>query len=296
MEVSALATLIDGIFSKALQARRMIQRREADRAWLPAAEIVHLSRKMEEVVTPAQLAEAEPILSAQRWHKPTTEVGVREGYDIWAEGYDAEANPLIPLEEPAVLELMGDVAGKEVLDVCCGTGRHAVRLAQAGARVCGVDGNETMLAVARKKCEHLGLRLDLHLGDVARLPYPDASFDAAVCALALCHVPDLGAPVAEMARVLRPGGRLIISDFHPFCLLIGWRTAVRQPEAVYFVENHLHMIADHVRALTASGLAVSHVREEVIDERLLDFLSPLDIERFRGWPAVLVISATKEAR
>ena len=296
MEVSALATLIDGIFSKALQARRMIQREETDLAWLPAAEIAHLSRKLEGLVTPEQLAEAEDILSSQRWHKPTTEVGVREGYDIWAEGYDAEANPLIVLEEPTTLELIGDVAGKDVLDVCCGTGRYAIRLAQVGARVCGVDANESMLAIARKKRDELGVQLDLRPGDVGRLPYPDASFDVVVCALALCHVPALGPPVAEMARALRPGGRLVISDFHPFCLLIGWRTAVRQPEAVYFIENHLHMIGDHVRALTANGLAVSDVREEVIDERLEGILRSLDRERFQGWPAALVISATKEAR
>ncbi len=296
MDTSRLGTIIDGIFSKALQARRMIQRGETDPLATPVAEVVALGRRLEPFVTPEQLAAAEAGLAAQRWHKPTIELGVAEGYAKWAEGYDAEANPLVSLEEPLTLEVIDDVAGKDVLDVCCGTGRYAIRLAQAGARVCGVDGNEAMLAVARRKRDDLGLQADLRPGDVARLPYADASFDLVVCALALCHVHDLTPPIKEMARVLRPGGRLVVSDFHPFCLMAGWRTLFRRPEATYCIQNHLHLIDDYVAALRRAGLQMQELREKVIDEALLPVLSEEEVQRFRGWPAALVISATKETR
>src|SRR5688572_13307737 len=75
----------------------------------------------------------------------------REGYDRWAPTYDTDGNPLVALEEPLVERLMGEVEGLDVLDVGCGTGRHAIRLAAAGARVRGIDFSEAMLDQARQK-------------------------------------------------------------------------------------------------------------------------------------------------
>ncbi len=195
-----------------------------------------------------------------------------------------------------VLELLGDAAGKDVLDAGCGTGRYALRLAQAGARVYGLDACEEMLAVARRKAAEAGVQIDFRVGNVTRLPYADASFDILVCALTLCHVADIQAATNELARVLRPGGRLVVSDFHPFCLLIGWRTVFRRQEASYYIENHLHLLQDHVKALSCSGFCITDVREEVIDERLLSSFPADVVERFRGIPLALILSATKEGK
>jgi ubiquinone/menaquinone biosynthesis C-methylase UbiE len=284
---------MDGIFSKALQARRMIQRGETDPLATPAAEVVALGRRLEPFVTPEQLAAAEAGLAEQRWHKPTIELGVAEGYAKWAEGYDAEANPLVSLEEPLTLEVIGDVVGTDVLDAACGTGRYAIRLEGLGARVVGIDGSPEMLAVAGRRRDELGLSFQLRAADLVRLPFPEAGFDLVVCALALCHLSDLGPPVKEMARVLRPGGRLVVSDFHPFCLMVGWRTLFRRPGATYCIENHLHLVDDYVAALRGAGLQMQELREKVIDEALLPVLSEEEVERFRGWPAALVIVAKR---
>src|SRR6516225_8755420 len=75
----------------------------------------------------------------------------REGYDRWAAIYDDEDNPLIALEEPLVRGLLGDTRGLDVADLGCGTGRHAVPLAQAGARVTALDFADAMVARARGK-------------------------------------------------------------------------------------------------------------------------------------------------
>ncbi len=77
------------------------------------------------------------------------EVTVGEGYERWAEGHDVYANGLIMIEEPLVRRLTGDVRGKRVLDVACGTGRHTIHFDAAGAKVTGVDASEAMLSVAR---------------------------------------------------------------------------------------------------------------------------------------------------
>ena len=73
------------------------------------------------------------------------------GYDLWASSYDTDGNPLIAMEEPLVDRLLGDVRGLAVLDVGCGTGRHAIRLAAAGAAVHAVDFSAAMLEQARRK-------------------------------------------------------------------------------------------------------------------------------------------------
>ena len=296
MDTNLIERLTDGIFSKALQVRRMIQRGSTDLMPLPLAEIVALSERVEALLTPEQLAEGVETIGRQRWHKPTVEMGVREGYAEWSKQYDGEAkaNPLIALEEPIMLEMIGDVSGLDVLDAACGTGRYAIPLAEAGARVSGIDTTEEMLAHARRKAAERDLALDLRNGDLHDLPFEDESFDLVLSALALCHVPDLSPVIAQFARVLRPGGRVIISDFHPFCLLIGWRTAFDQPEARYWIENHLNLTEGYVRALLDSGFALTALRESVVDERVAGILSEHDVERFRGWPAALVLAAQKK--
>src|SRR5580765_7488045 len=98
------------------------------------------------------------------------EVPTREGYDRWAEVYDGEDNPLVLLEEQHLTALAGDVAGLDVADIGCGTGRHALRLAAAGARVTAVDFSEPMLERARAKPGAAGVSFVRH--DLAeRLPF-----------------------------------------------------------------------------------------------------------------------------
>src|SRR5262245_36992337 len=89
-------------------------------------------------------------------------VPTRDGYDRWAEIYDGEGNPLIALEQPLVDHLLGGVSGLDVVDLGCGTGRHAVRLALEGARVTALDFAEGMVARAREKAGWERVRFIAH--------------------------------------------------------------------------------------------------------------------------------------
>src|ERR1700730_12417485 len=98
------------------------------------------------------------------------------GYDQWAAIYDREGNPLPALEEPLVKELLGDVHGLEILDLGCGTGRHSIRMAAAGARITALDFSSRMLAQAREKAGESDVRFQLH--DLSQpLPFPAENFD-----------------------------------------------------------------------------------------------------------------------
>lgn len=97
-----------------------------------------------------------------------------------------------------------------VLEVAIGTGLNLPL--SPGVRLTGIEWSPQMLALARRRADDLGRTADLREGDAQALPFPDASFDTVVCTLALCAIPDDQRATAEMSRVLKPGGRLLLLD------------------------------------------------------------------------------------
>ena len=203
-------------------------------------------------------------------------MGVIEGYDRWAAWYDQEPNPLITLEEPVTLELIGNVQGQRVLDLACGTGRYCALLAQRGAEVVGLDGSLQMLARARRK-RMPGSRLVLSHGSIERLPFPDAYCDLVVCALTLGHLAHLAPIFSEMVRVLKQGGRMVLSDVHPFWPVSGHDyTEFFDPEGQeYRLPLHAHLVGDYWSLSRRFGLMVEDVCELRIDETLVTRFSSL---------------------
>jgi ubiquinone/menaquinone biosynthesis C-methylase UbiE len=107
----------------------------------------------------------------------------------------------------------GRAAG-DVLEVAIGTGRNLPFYPDGTSitRLTGVDWSPAMLAIARERAAALGRDADLRQGDAQALDFPGESFDTVLCALGLCAIPDDRRAVTEMARVLRPGGRLLLVD------------------------------------------------------------------------------------
>jgi len=99
----------------------------------------------------------------------------------------------------------------EVLEVAIGTGLN-LPLYPDGVRLTGIEFSPVMLAIARDRARQLGREVDLREADAHQLPFPDASFDTVVCTLSLCAIADPARAVEEMARVLRPGGQLLLLD------------------------------------------------------------------------------------
>jgi ubiquinone/menaquinone biosynthesis C-methylase UbiE len=122
----------------------------------------------------------------------------------------------------AVLVAEGDLPGRRVLDVGCGTGRLAVALAERGARVWGVDPSEEMLAQARAHAEG---KVALKRASAEALPFKDGWFEAAVFRLVI-HLLDRSGAFAETRRVLQPGGRTLVATFAPESLHRFWISRV----------------------------------------------------------------------
>jgi malonyl-CoA O-methyltransferase len=202
-----------------------------------------------------------------------------EAYERVAAAYPPHAhNRLMEMEQAALLPLLDGLRPGRALDLGCGSGRYLRLLAERGVpEIVGADLSPAMLERAREA------------GSVVRagascLPFAAQSFDLVVCALVVGHVAALDPVIAEVARVLRPGGVLAYSDLHPAGTLAGWERSLPDAEGrTVSVVQHLHLYEDHVRACRRAGLVIEELREPRVE-----FDSP-----WRGWPALLVVRAAR---
>jgi ubiquinone/menaquinone biosynthesis C-methylase UbiE len=222
------------------------------------------------------------------------EVSAAEGYARWAAYYDREVNPLIAIETPHVERMVADLKIDTALDAATGTGRHALRLARQGIRVTGIDQSPEMLAVARASATQAEVAVEFHLGSLeGPLPFAEAQFDLVICALALSHVQNLRGAIREFARVLRPGGAVIISDFHPYCFAQGWRAALFGPGRAYVLSCAGHSRDDFLLALEEAGLELRQAVDATMGEAPQGTMLDEEREGGRDIPFCLVLLAVK---
>jgi ubiquinone/menaquinone biosynthesis C-methylase UbiE len=172
---------------------------------------------------------------------------VRRQWDRQAKHYDRLGSILERVFVGDGRDWACGLAHGRTLEVAVGTGRNLPRYGP-DVTLTGIDLSPGMLAKARQRAAATGSRADLREADAERLPLDDASFDTVVCTLALCAIPDREAAVAEMVRVLRPGGTLVLLDHverrwrrgHPADLAAatGLRTAHRSRRRLGIIERY----------------------------------------------------------
>lgn len=224
---------------------------------------------------------------------PDHKEAIREGYDRWAEVYDHDANPLAALEAAVIHGHLDSVAALEILDLGCGTGRHALWLAEAGARVTALDFSSGMLAAAREKPGAERIQFLQH--DLRKpLPFKKAHFDLVLSSLVLEHIEDLAGFYREIARVLKARGRVLLSAMHPAMFLKGSQARFTDPATGEKVQpgSWPHQISNFIMAGLTAGLRLRHLSEHAPTESFAaDFPRS---EKYIGWPMLLVMEFQRE--
>lgn len=217
--------------------------------------------------------------------------GVRNGYDRWAPFYDHDENPLQALEEPVVRTALGEVRELRVLDLGCGTGRHALWCASRGAEVVGVDFSRAMLEEAGRKPGADKVRFLVH--DLHQ-PLPFAPiFDLLVSGLVLEHLQDLGPFFAEAFRVLLPGSRAVVSAMHPAMFLRGTQARFADPATGERVHpgSRPHALGTMILAAMRAGFRPVDIAEVAPDSAFAERCPRA--AKYVDWPMLVVLQLSK---
>lgn len=126
------------------------------------------------------------------------------GWNQNASVYDEVDLPLMGQSIPGILDALGDISGRRVLEIASGTGHLAAAAVARGASVTGIDVARAMVEIARQTAP---VNATFDVGNAEALDFPDATFDAVMCSFGLLHFGDADRALAEMARVVKPGGR-----------------------------------------------------------------------------------------
>ncbi len=185
----------------------------------------------------------------------------RDRTDRWRRAWDKQARTYDGQMRFMDRVLFGDSrswacsqATGEVLEVAVGTGLNLAEYPDEVA-LTGIDFSDGMLGIARGRAAELGRGARLLQGNAHALPFADATFDTVVCTFGLCAIPDLDAAVAEMHRVLRPGGRLVLVD-HVESSALSARAVQRLLELVTVPMAGEHFRRRPLNAVRTAGLSV----------------------------------------
>jgi malonyl-CoA O-methyltransferase len=177
-----------------------------------------------------------------------------QAYERWAQSFDTSASPIVALESRHLERVLPEVQGKRLIDVGCGTGRWLAWALAHGARGAGADLSSEMLRVAGRKPHLVGR---LVRADGLHIPFADACADVVLCTLSMAYMVPIESAMAELARLARPGGCLIVTDFHPDAIRSGWKRTFRSGPDVFGIEQRHYVLAD----LQAPGLKLHDLNE-----------------------------------
>ncbi len=214
------------------------------------------------------------------------------GYDRWASSYDVEANPLIAATSWVLDRSPLGCADCEVLELGCGTGRHAQRVISGGARsYAGIDGSHGMLQVAMQR--YRDPRISFGAVDLLGTWAMPQQYDYVLITLVLEHLPVLDPMLISLARAVKPGGRVRIIDLHPERVAAGSYAHFREGASTVHFSSVAHNVPNLCAALDNIGFDT--VRRDWLASDTMVHSVP-GIEKYRGLKLVLDLELTRRGR
>ena len=219
-------------------------------------------------------------------------------YDLWAASYDNQPNNLmLSLDTSLFTELLGDIVitNKRVIDIGCGTGRHWNKLLEKQpASLTGYDVSEEMLLVLKQKfpgqetIRLTGTQLNRH----------DNSCDIIISTLAIAHIENIKAALQEWHRVLKPGGEMIITDYHPEALQKGGTRTFSHKGRLIAVKNYIHPVEALVKEAKQLEMDILRFADRKIDDSVKSWYESQNalpiFEKFTGIPIIYGIHLKKK--
>jgi SAM-dependent methyltransferase len=216
------------------------------------------------------------------------DIETRKGYDLWAETYEESPNPVVSVDARHTMGILAPRPGERILDAGCGTGRNLAAMIDAGSHPTGIDFSSGMLSIARSHYPEVPLQeADLQ----APYPFQDGTFDAVLCALVGEHLDRPLDALREMRRVLRPGGRLVFSVFHPEMAAAGVSARFEKGGVVYRLGANPYTVSDYEDLLAKAGIEPAKRHEFVGDEKAIERLPGANW--LVGFPVLLVFEGVK---
>ena len=212
-------------------------------------------------------------------------------YNLWAGDYDNQPdNLMLALDEALFTELLLriELTGKIVADIGCGTGRHWQKLMdKQPATLVGFDVSEGMLAKLRRKFPQA---ITHHLKGNKLAALENRSCHLLISTLTIAHIEDPAEALREWERVLKPGGEIIITDYHPLALANGGKRTFKYNGQVLSIKNYSHPIEKIISLAEQLGLKVVRCEEKKIDEPMRVYYERQNaVKTFEVWKGIPVI-------
>ncbi len=221
----------------------------------------------------------------------SAEKPVVEAYNIWAGSYDAQpGNLMLDLDEVIFSSLVKDIhlQNKNIADIGCGTGRHWQKLYERSPKfLTGYDVSTGMLTALSKK---FPAAITRHISDNLLTKTKTASVDCIISTLTIAHIKNLDEAIASWARILKKGGDMVITDFHPAILASGGKRSFRHENKSYAVKNYVHPVDYIKQVFRNNGFTIIKQEERYIDESVRSYYEngqAMNVfEKYKGMPVI----------
>ena len=224
-------------------------------------------------------------------------IKVKKQYTKWAKKYDIETNVAIFLEEKSVKDFLPKIKGKDVLDLGCGTGRHAIRLAKKGANVTCVDMTQAMLSEAKKKAKKAKVDIKVKRQDITKFK-PDKKYDLIILMLVLDHIQKLEKAIKVINKASEIGTEVIISNIHPETMRGDANFKPGARAKGYLVEGFktdqfYHPIEEYIDLFMKYGFILEKIKDLTVTEKDLKSRKMSEFKSLKGRTLMLLMKFKK---